>query len=261
MPFGIIAGISAGTALFNGITGYKAAKGAAQTQSDAENRVFDLAGKAVPQANDILSEFYKNNMALLAPYLEGGKQAEGQLSEGLKPGGVFNSQITPGQILAQDPGYQFRLDQGRLALDRSASSKGGIQSGGALKALTQYGQDYASQEYGNAFSRYNTTQSNLFNRLSSLAGSGLSATNTGVQAGESTAAGESGNILAGLGIESNAITGAADATAAGTVGGANALTSSLTQGAGAITQAELLRQLLQKQATSNTGSGYSQAIH
>lgn len=53
----------------------------------------------------------------------------------------------------QDPGYQFRLNQGQEALDRSASARGSLRGGGQQRAVQAYGSDLASQEYGKAFER------------------------------------------------------------------------------------------------------------
>src|SRR5262249_49173751 len=54
----------------------------------------------------------------------------------------------------QDPGYQFRLNEGMKALQNSAAASGGLLSGPTLKALTNYSQGAASQEYANAFNRF-----------------------------------------------------------------------------------------------------------
>ena len=63
-----------------------------------------------------------------------------------------------------DPGYQFRLDQGRKQLEASAAGRGLLRTGGTLKGLMDYGQNAASQEYGNVFNRalqtYGTNRSN-----------------------------------------------------------------------------------------------------
>jgi hypothetical protein len=45
-------------------------------------------------------------------------------------------------------------------------------SGGALKAAQRYGQEMGSQEYQNAFNRYQTEQQSRLNPLQSLAGLG-----------------------------------------------------------------------------------------
>ena len=63
-----------------------------------------------------------------------------------------------------DPGYQFRLDQGRKALEASAAGRGILRTGGTFKGLMDYGQGAASQEYGNVFNRalqtYGTNRGN-----------------------------------------------------------------------------------------------------
>jgi hypothetical protein len=51
------------------------------------------------------------------------------------------------------PGYQFRLQQGQRALEQSAAARGVLNTGGTLKDLLQYGQDFASNEYGNVYNR------------------------------------------------------------------------------------------------------------
>lgn len=75
----------------------------------------------------------------------------------------------------QDPGYAFRLAEGQKALERSAAAKGMSLSGAQAKALTNYNQNFASNEYSNAYGRYNNDQTNLFNRLSGIAGTGQQA--------------------------------------------------------------------------------------
>ena len=65
-----------------------------------------------------------------------------------------------GENLANEPGYQFRLSQGQKALDQSAAARGNLRTGGQIKAFNDYSQNYASQEYENAWNRalgtYNT---------------------------------------------------------------------------------------------------------
>lgn len=60
--------------------------------------------------------------------------------------------------LNTDPSYQFRLQQGVNALDKSASSRGMLLSGAQQKAVDEYGQNLASQEYANAYNRALQTQ-------------------------------------------------------------------------------------------------------
>lgn len=55
--------------------------------------------------------------------------------------------------LLSAPGFQSRLQAGEGALQRSAASKGLLRSGGTLKDLIEYGQNFASNEYNNDFNQ------------------------------------------------------------------------------------------------------------
>jgi hypothetical protein len=63
-----------------------------------------------------------------------------------------------------DPGYQFRVQQGTAALQNAAAAKGTLADSGTLKALQDYGQGAASQEYQNVWARdlgaYGTNRAN-----------------------------------------------------------------------------------------------------
>jgi hypothetical protein len=115
-----------------------------------------------------------------------------------------------------DPGYQFRFDEGQKALERSASARGNLLSGSTLKGIQRFGQDLASQEYTNAFNRYQVNRSNQLNPLQSLMGAGQSATNTLTSA----SANQGTN-------QANLIQQAGQARASGYVGSANALNTAL----------------------------------
>ena len=51
--------------------------------------------------------------------------------------------------LEQSPGYQFRLSQGQNSIQNLLASRGGLKSGAAMKALEEFAQGTASQEFGN----------------------------------------------------------------------------------------------------------------
>lgn len=71
---------------------------------------------------------------------------------------------TPEEAL-NDPGYKFRLDQGTDALQNWAAAKGTLNDSGTAKALMDYGQNAASQEYQNVWNRdYNAYQTNVQNQ-------------------------------------------------------------------------------------------------
>lgn len=119
----------------------------------------------------------------------------------------------------QDPGYAFRMSEGLKALDRQAAARGGLISGAALKGAQRFGQNEASQEYMNAFNRYQTNRSNQLQPLESLMRTSQTSANT-----LGTAA---GNYAQGAG---EAYMGAGNARASGYMSGANALTGALNQG-------------------------------
>jgi hypothetical protein len=146
-----------------------------------------------------------------------------------------------------DPGYAFRLSEGQKALDRSAAARGGLISGSALKAAERYGQDMGSQEYQNAFNRYQTEQQSRLNPLQSLAGVGQTSTNALGTAGQNyaTNAGE-------------AIGQAAQARASGYVGASNAFSS----GVGTYlnyNQNQQRNQLLQQMINRGSNNPYANA--
>lgn len=110
-----------------------------------------------------------------------------------------------------DPGYAFRLQEGLKGLDRQAAARGGLISGAALKAAQGYGQDMASQEYMNAYNRYNQNRSQRYQMLTGQQTAGANATNAQNESSANYARGAS-----------NAINNAANARASGYVGQANA---------------------------------------
>jgi hypothetical protein len=99
-----------------------------------------------------------------APVSTGGGGGGGGGGVGISDRPVFNFPSLPGftppqftrptvQDAFNEPGYQFRLQSGSDALQRSAAAKGLLRTGGTLKDITEYGQNFASNEYGNVFNR------------------------------------------------------------------------------------------------------------
>lgn len=111
--------------------------------------------------------------------------------------------------LMNAPGYQFRLQEGQRGLEGGLAARGGMQSGKAMTAATQYGQNFASNEYANRLSQ-----------LAGLSGTGMSA------AGNMGAAGS--NYANNMG---NVLMGNANAQGAAGIAGANARQSGLLGGA------------------------------
>jgi hypothetical protein len=196
------------------LLGASASKKAASTQAAATDR-----------AGEVQREMFQEQNRLQEPFRQGGMAAQNKLLTyfGL-PGGTEGADFGRytrdfgTQDFQQDPGYAFRLAEGQKALDRQAAARGGLISGGALKAAQRYGQEMGSQEFQNAFNRYQTNRANQLQPLQSLMGAGQTATNT-MGAAASNYGTNAGNL----------ITSGGAARASGYVGGANALTSGLGQ--------------------------------
>ncbi len=115
-----------------------------------------------------------------------------------------NGQPSAADVMAT-PGYQFGLDQGQNALQTGAAARGGLYSGAAGKALVQYGNDYGTGKYDDAFNRLQTSHTNDFNRWASVSGQGQTGANAIAGAGMN-AANNSSNLYSAQG---NANAGAA----------------------------------------------------
>lgn len=185
------------------------------------------AAKAQKQAAETASaqqeRMFQKQVDLQEPFLQGGMTAQNQIMQLLGIGGDPNAagygsaaQPFGTQQFEQDPGYAFRQAEGMKALERSAAARGNLLSGSTLKGIQRFGQDLASQEYGNAFNRYQIERSARLNPLQSLMGSGQSAANT--------LTGAAGQL--GQGLAQNEYNAGA-ARASGYVGGANALNQAL----------------------------------
>ena len=155
----------------------------------------------------------------------------------------------------QDPGYGFRLSEGMKALERSAAARGGLLSGGALKGISRYSQDYASNEFTNAFNRYMQQRGNQYNQLASMAGIGQTATANLGAAGQNYANNAGANIMGGAANASNALTSGAAARASGYVGGANAMIGGINNAVGSYQQNQLLNRLLPQQNQNYNAGG------
>jgi hypothetical protein len=182
--------------------------GASSSRSAAKTQA-----QAAREAGDVQRDIFERQVELGRPYREAGEQALNKLIP-------LATEYTPFgmQQFQQDPGYAFRLSEGQKALERSTAARVGLQSGAALKEAARYGQNMGSQEFQNAFNRFQTERAARLNPLQSLAGVGQTAANTlGAQAGQYGA-----NMAETLGA-------GAQARASGYMGAANAIGGGLNQ--------------------------------
>lgn len=164
--------IGAGTGIYSA----NKAGDAAQMQQNSAN-----------YATQVQQQEFQQQQANQQPWLQAGAGALSQM------GNPSFQQNFTAQDFQQDPGYQFDLQQGQEALQRSAAAQGGLQSGGTMKGLAQYTQGMASNEYQNAYNRFMNNKTTNFNQLASIAGLGQTANGQMGQAG-SNMANNVGNI-------------------------------------------------------------------
>jgi hypothetical protein len=207
-----------GSSLLGAFTANKAG----QMQSDAAERAAEIQADASRYAANLQQQQYQENVQRQQPFYDAGRTALNQLiplATNYKDFGMEQFQA--------DPGYGFRLSEGQKALERSAAARGGLISGGAMKAATRYGQDMGSQEYTNAFNRYQQERAARLGPLQSLAGVGQT-TAAGLGSAGQTMASNVGNYgMAGANATAGGMTDSAAARASGYVGATNALTSAL----------------------------------
>lgn len=178
-------------------------------QAKAAGKAADQQFEATKYASDQQKQMFDDARKDQQPYMQAGSDALKQLMGGMGQNGQFMQSYT-GQDIYDDPSYNFRLQQGQDAIQSGAAARGGLLSGATQKALAGYGQDMASQEFSNAYSRFNADQSNQYNRLSNLVGMGQ-----GAAAGVGNAGMQTGQAMA-----NNAMSGA-NAQAAGTIAKGN----------------------------------------
>lgn len=198
-----MSGWVAGAVVVGSVIGSKSAGKAAETQADAAN-----------QATDMQYQQFRESVELQEPWRKAGEQALNKLiplATEYQPFGMKQFQ--------QDPGYAFRMSEGMKALDRSAAARGGLLSGSTLKGAQRFGQDLGSQEYQNAFNRYQSERTARLQPLQSLAGVGQTTAQQIAQSGMNMAQNVGETQMSG-----------AAARASGYVGQSNALTGALNTG-------------------------------
>jgi hypothetical protein len=140
---------------------------------------------------------YEEGVARQQPFYQAGVNALPEYVSGIGQGGELVRGFTQADYQA-DPGYAFRLSEGQKALDRSAAARGGLISGSALKAAQRYGQDMASQEFGNAYNRFRDTQGLRRNALAGVTGFAPTAAGAMNASGQNYASG-AGSLMVGQG--------------------------------------------------------------
>ncbi len=147
----------------------------------AAKRAAGVAAAGQKASQQMVQDQYNTTKATYQPYMDAGTGALGSY-QGLA--GALPGQVNPilGQMgntvnsmnpiigkltsnnlndYQQSPGYDFRMQQGEKALQNSAAANGTLFSGATGKALTEYGQNFGTNEYQNYLS-------NLQNQLTAV---------------------------------------------------------------------------------------------
>jgi hypothetical protein len=145
------------------VVGGVASSMAASKQAKAANNAANLQAQSESDSLALQKEMFDKQVELNQPWQDAGLKALDNYANNPAFSFSYND-------LTADPSYKFRQQQGVNAMDMSAASKGKILSGAQDKALANYGQNLASEEYQNAYARalqgYNTnanTQLNVAN--------------------------------------------------------------------------------------------------
>ena len=87
----------------------------------------------------------------------------------------------------QQLSFQYGAELGERGISNMARATGMLNTGGTLKALTRFGQDYAGSKAADSYNRFVNDQTTLYNRLAGIAGTGQTAATNTAQFGANTA--------------------------------------------------------------------------
>jgi hypothetical protein len=175
-------------------------------QSRSQKKASDSYGKSANSQTKAIMEMYYQTREDLEPYMKTGDKGLQKYWNMLEKG--------PGEFEA-DPGYQFRKAEGEKSIDRASSAGGSFFSGKRGKALVEYGQEFASNEYDKFMNRY-YQKLDAYGNVAQLG----QASAARVGAAGQTAVGQSANIQ----------TGAAQARASSYVNQGDIWGNAITQG-------------------------------
>jgi hypothetical protein len=269
MAFGISAGtalvLGAGAGLVGSAMQSDSGRKASNYQRDAASQASSLQQSTTQQQLQMQREQFDQQQALIREQMARDRQiydtsradqrlarevGQGALrqywTDAVDKGFQFDPNAFDPSRIMNDPGMQFRLDQGNKSAMRSINAgPTGTYSGAAAKALLDYNQGAASQEYGAAYGRAADAEARRkdqyqlrTNQLANLAGIGQTANQASQVAGQ--AFGQAGqNAVSGLGQSGssyannagNALSNMTNAVGSNLIGAGNAqAANSLYQG-------------------------------
>lgn len=170
------------------------------------SRQMDIGRNVRDRQLGILEDTRDAQVGAFRPYTRSGRRATNALNYemglGDRPRNYAGFQATPG--------YEFRMQEGTRAIDNSAAAQGGLFSGRTGRALTEYGQGIADQEYDSHLAR-----------LAGLSSQGLGAAGALAAAQGNYGAGAS-NAWGNYGVGASGAIGSRTASNLGAIGNAGA---------------------------------------
>jgi hypothetical protein len=285
MPFAIIAGATLGAGLLGAGASKSAADtqaAAADRATQSQKQMFDIINaqnapwrQAGQTALSAMTSGFGGKGSIYASQSPAEVQAEiaslqQQKAAGTDAAGTYNpafdQEISKAQAAlsgtsdqfthqfnAQDlatnlsPSYNFMLQQGLGATQNALNVGGGNISGNTMRGMTKFAEDYASTGYQQAFENYTANQTNIFNRLSNIAGLGQTSNQTVAGAGAPISASTAQSMMS-----------AGASRAAGTVGMANALGGAGTSAASWYSMPSMINAW--KTPSTSSGAGFEGAV-
>lgn len=214
--------------------------------ADAAENAGSMQAGAADRASAQQRAMFDQTRSDLSPWMSYGRAANVTLADlmGISGGGgagaIGSPLLRPFSMkdYQESPNYQFNLEQGQKAIEKSAAARKMYYAPQTLQDIAKYSQGVASNEFQNSYNNYNNNMKNIWDRLYQVSGSGQNAAaNLG---GFGAAAGNS--------IGNNIMSGSA-AQAAGGVGAANAMSGAV----GGASNTYLLNQILSKNQGSRFG--------
>jgi hypothetical protein len=250
------------------IVGGLSANAAANKQVKATEAATAAQTESTDKSIAAQERMFNRQVELQEPFRQTGLTAQNRLADLLgisgrtnAPGYGYGLQPFNMATYQADPGAAFRLKRGLEAVERTAAARGGLLSGNQLRGVTELGQDLASQEYQNAFNRFQSERSNILNPLQSLAGVGQTSTNALTSAAGNLGA-NIGSAYGQLGQNIGAnVVAAGNARASGYMGTANALSNAVGQGLNYYQNQQLMANLFPRQGGSTFGPGLPAGVY
>lgn len=234
------------SSIIGGIVGSNGSKGASRQAVQGDQNAISVLNGGLGTNIGNLGQQEAN----LSPYTSAGTFGINQLVSGLSPGGQFTQTMSPDEILKQDPGYNFQLQQGEQQVQRAAAAGGTGISGGELKDATTYSQNLAQNAYQQAFQNFNQTQNQNFSRLLGVTGIGQQEANVVNQDQTQTELNSLGINSQVAGLYQNE----GQANAAGTLGSASSINQMLSGLSSAVGQGYSASQLSNPSLSSSANT-------